>query len=716
MAKNKLREQMSQSFLDALDQGRIPWHACWSMGRPYNGATGRKYQGANAAYLSYIANEMGYSDPRWATYNQAQNKGWQVLRGEKGTPVEYWAFYDLQQKKLLDWKEARLLQGTEYAEKNLTLRVYLSTVFNVQQMDGVPPIEQQQTDIGELRSHRDLLLQNMGVNYREEGNQAYYQPSLDTIVLPPEASFEDVYAYMCTFMHEAGHATGHPTRLNRELSTVKSGEAYASEELRAEIASAFTAQAIGLQLSPQQLQYHMDQHKAYIQSWASVLRDAPSELYAAIRDAEKISDYLLENGEFEAAPAPAELLMQTENSPKSAIHMQTGAEPVSAAWEKNDHRPSPFELYKQELQSWQRAGMPNGVQFILGSTGPVLQGLGAIESDIYIHGDKIKSIMQDHPQMTLREIAQIPQILEDPVLVLKSRNAWQSSKNTRLVMFGSIKAQDGNPVLAVLDLRPVENKLVLDNMQKLVSAYTKNLNPIQYLTNSEVLYADKKRTTSLLRTMGFNTPIELQRSGYMGSISYWGQKVKLEGKEFCDVVRTPENNSAAHSPNAISEKGVLHLDPVADSSTVVFHYAPSSSSGGLLLHIDGPQLLPDFAHEQQQPWHDRAHEVTEVSVSEGVSYIGSRCFYRLPELQRISLPSSLQELGYLALDDCSKLQEVEYHGSSEQWNAVVKGWNYFPSQFTKDAWQQHMTSDQDHTTENDSWGDQPGVASTMEIG
>lgn len=106
-------------------------------------------------------------------------------------------------------------------------------------------------------------------------------------------------AYACTFLHECGHATGHPSRLNRDMSGGFGSESYAREELRAEIASAFTAQAIGLHLTDEQLQPHMELHKAYIQSWASALQDAPGELFRAIKDAEKISDYLIEKGEFE---------------------------------------------------------------------------------------------------------------------------------------------------------------------------------------------------------------------------------------------------------------------------------------------------------------------------------------------------------------------------------------------------------------------------------
>ena len=80
------------------------------------------------------------------------------------------------------------------------------------------------------------------------------------------------------------------------------------------------------------------------------------------------------------------------------------------------------------------------MRFTLGSTSPVLQGLGAIESDIYMEGDKISTILQDHPEMTLAEIKKIPQILEDPALVLKSKTRGGTS-NTRLVLLDTAKAK-----------------------------------------------------------------------------------------------------------------------------------------------------------------------------------------------------------------------------------------------------------------------------------
>lgn len=194
--------------------------------------------------------------------------------------------------------------------------------------------------------------------------------------------------------------------------------------------------------------------------------------------------------------------------------------------------------YAQDIDEWNRDGRNSREIFVLGSTAEALQGLGARENDIYMKGDKISLILEQHPEMTLNEIKRIPEILDDPILVLSSRNKGRAgSQNTRLVLFGSVKAQDGRPVLCVLDLQPVENRIVIQDMQKATSAYTKDNDPVRFVRNSEVLYTseNKKRTTALLRTLGFQMPSELQRYGSMGSISYHGQNVKMKGVPFTEI-------------------------------------------------------------------------------------------------------------------------------------------------------------------------------------
>lgn len=194
--------------------------------------------------------------------------------------------------------------------------------------------------------------------------------------------------------------------------------------------------------------------------------------------------------------------------------------------------------YQSEIDRWEKDGKPEGENFVLGKTGDVLQGLGAMEQSIYLRSEKINAILHDHPEMTVEEIKRIPEILDDPVMVMKSRNKARSQYgNSRLVMFGSVKAKDGRTIMCVMDLRPTENGFLLDDMQKVTSAYTKDNDPVWYVENSDILHLDKKRTIPLLRGMGFQMPMSLLQSGSVGSISYEGKRVKLQGVPFAEVVK-----------------------------------------------------------------------------------------------------------------------------------------------------------------------------------
>lgn len=299
-ATNKVREELAQAFLAALKEDHIPWRACWTQGRPYNAVSGRRYKGVNTLRLSMLADERDYTDPRWCTFQQAKEKGWKIRKGEHATKVEYWAMYDVEEKKLLSWDEVKRMMrdGPDAADK-LQLRSYISLVFNASQIEGIPVLQQRQaTDIGDLRRQRDTLLENMHLAYREQGTRAYYSPMADMVTLPPEGSFDDPYSYISTFFHECGHATGHPSRLNRHMENHFGSEDYAREELRAEIASAFVSQELGLEMSQKAMDDHFDLHKAYIQSWIEALEKDPQELFVAIKDANSIANYLMEKGEF----------------------------------------------------------------------------------------------------------------------------------------------------------------------------------------------------------------------------------------------------------------------------------------------------------------------------------------------------------------------------------------------------------------------------------
>lgn len=202
--------------------------------------------------------------------------------------------------------------------------------------------------------------------------------------------------------------------------------------------------------------------------------------------------------------------------------------------------------FAETLDSWNEDGRPDNESFVLGSTGSVLQGLGARENDIYINGNKIKTILREHPEIDIDVIKKIPEILENPILVLSSKNSVKN--NSRMVMFGRVTAENGKPVLCVLDLMPRENKIVLNDMQKAVSAYSKtngDKSIKHFFENSDILYAskNKKITANLLTRVGFYMPTDLLKSGYIGSITYENEKVNIKGVPFNEVFSYDTDNS-----------------------------------------------------------------------------------------------------------------------------------------------------------------------------
>ena len=140
-----------------------------------------------------------------------------------------------------------------------------------------------------------------------------------------------------------------------------------------------------------------------------------------------------------------------------------------------------------------------------------------------------------------------------------------------------VKAQDGRHILSTLDLRPQEGNLVIDDMQKVTSAYTKDTNPTNFIERSKVLYADKNKTAKLLRTIGFYMPIELQQSGYIGSISYKRQNVNINGKPFSEVFSVGIDPDTQNQVRRRRNKNYLDVESRFGVAESVLKYAETSN-------------------------------------------------------------------------------------------------------------------------------------------
>ncbi|MCE7534228.1 DUF5710 domain-containing protein [Acinetobacter nosocomialis] len=296
--KKEYVEELSARLIEQIKSNTAPWQKPWKPGEintalPRNVITGKPYRGMNLINLMSKAYVQGYDDPRWLSAKQGNDKfDAYVRKGEKGTLIHYWKFTDERQKKDENGKPVIDENGKPVKEvvRLDKPQVFFSVVFNAQQFEGMPPIEKTIKPIEEWERHQlaENILNNSGVPIRNvNGDRAYYNVGTDQITMPERSQFDSSDKYYATALHELGHATGHPSRLKRDLTGGFGSENYAKEELRAEIASMMLGQEL-------QIGHDPSQHVAYLQSWVKVLEEDPKEIFRATRDADKIMDYVLE--------------------------------------------------------------------------------------------------------------------------------------------------------------------------------------------------------------------------------------------------------------------------------------------------------------------------------------------------------------------------------------------------------------------------------------
>lgn len=285
--KRDLRREITDNIIDALEKGVAPWQKPWQAGAfemPLNPTTGKLYRGGNALHLMVTGMRNSFEDPRWITYRQAQENGWQVRKGEKGTQIEFWQF----PKNQAEGPEESKDNNPESSKDRFIYRVY--TVFNGNQIDGIPDYAPRMRQEWEIVQGAESILQNSGAKIlHDQPDRAFYNRMTDTIHLPPRTAFDSAGNYYGTALHETAHWTGAPHRLNRETLNNSHGFGdveYAKEELRAELASVFLMAERGIPHNP-------DSHAAYVGSWLAVMREDKHELFRAARDAHKAADLLI---------------------------------------------------------------------------------------------------------------------------------------------------------------------------------------------------------------------------------------------------------------------------------------------------------------------------------------------------------------------------------------------------------------------------------------
>ena len=277
MSKSDLYQSVTDRIIAALEAGTPPWVCPWVRGSglaaPANLGSGRPYRGINVLLLNLQALSCGYEHNRWLTYRQA------LARGEQGTPVVFF--------KMLEVEGAHASAVEPRTDRKVVPLLRAFTVFNAAQIDGLPPdlLPAPPAPDWSPLSTAEEVLARCGAVIRHGGVQAYYSVLKDRIWLPEPARFSCAEDYYRVALHELTHWSGHASRCNRPLLGRQHIEAYAFEELVAEIGSAFLCGHCGLPASLQ--------HASYVEHWLQALRNDRRLIFTAASHAQKASDYLL---------------------------------------------------------------------------------------------------------------------------------------------------------------------------------------------------------------------------------------------------------------------------------------------------------------------------------------------------------------------------------------------------------------------------------------
>lgn len=301
-ARTSLYDDITNKIIGELEEGRLPWVQPWGgadtsapLAMPCNASSGRGYSGINILILWGAVIEKGFPGQGWLTFRQAQRLGGSVRKGERGTTVVY------ADRFIPEDERQRALETGDTAHSVPFLKRF--TVFNTAQCDGLPEdmvVEMPRAEPGLIEPKVEALIATSGIDFRIGGNRAFYDPTHDFVQVPPLQAYFEPINWHRTALHELGHASGHRSRLDRDLTGRFGSEKYAQEELCAELTAAFSCASLGIVPTVR--------HADYIGSWLEVMRGDNRAIFRAASQASKASEFLLgflpDDAEIQAATAP----------------------------------------------------------------------------------------------------------------------------------------------------------------------------------------------------------------------------------------------------------------------------------------------------------------------------------------------------------------------------------------------------------------------------
>lgn len=276
-------ERVTAQIIEAIEKGsaefRMPWHSSGPrFYEPMNAASKKRYRGINVIALWAAAEAREYESGLWATYKQWSELGAQVRKGEQGTCIVLWKAVD----------RARGLNDNGEAESDKFFLARGFSVFNAAQVDGYRIAEPAALSEVERIEQAERFFATLGAEISHGGQRAYYNITLDNIVLPPFERFLSPMSYYATLAHEITHWSGASHRLGRDYGTRERMDVYALEELIAELGAAFLCARLELPA-----ERRMD-HAAYLQDWLRVLKQDKRAIFTAAAKAQQAADWLCE--------------------------------------------------------------------------------------------------------------------------------------------------------------------------------------------------------------------------------------------------------------------------------------------------------------------------------------------------------------------------------------------------------------------------------------
>ena len=274
---DRITQQIAEAIAKGADDYVMPWHRMSSdLSAPVNATSCRPYRGLNILTLWISSEASGYRTGQWATYAQWSSLGAQVRKAEQGTPIFFWE------------RRQRAADHDDDGGDNQRRAAFIAkafTVFNAEQVSDYHPDPIPELPESERLHRAEAFVEATGASI-DGGDSACYIPGIDMVQLPAFTQFKRPEAYYSVLAHELTHWTGAKHRLDRNLSNRFGTQAYAMEELIAELGAAFTCARLGIQTEPRR------DHAPYIASWLKVLQGDSRAIFTAASKAQEAADYL----------------------------------------------------------------------------------------------------------------------------------------------------------------------------------------------------------------------------------------------------------------------------------------------------------------------------------------------------------------------------------------------------------------------------------------